>query len=84
MGISRSAAAVVAYYISHGNMSFWDAYNLVKKTRRQAQLNFGFIQQLLIWEEAHVENKDYRSTARYRLWKMARPHGLVTSHLREE
>ncbi|XP_030375144.1 dual specificity protein phosphatase 19 [Scaptodrosophila lebanonensis] len=45
-GVSRSASVVIAYLIQRRDMSFEEAYNLVKSWRPCIQPNAGFMQQL--------------------------------------
>ncbi|XP_016934291.1 dual specificity protein phosphatase 19 [Drosophila suzukii] len=45
-GVSRSASVVIGYLMQRRDMSYEDAYNLVKSWRPSIQPNAGFMQQL--------------------------------------
>ncbi|XP_020613844.1 serine/threonine/tyrosine-interacting-like protein 1, partial [Orbicella faveolata] len=51
LGISRSVAVVVAYYMWNKKVSRKGAYKHVKKCRENMQPTRGFIEQLSRWEE---------------------------------
>lgn len=55
-GISRSASLVIAYLISHLNMSLDDAITYCKKRRPRINPNHGFIQQLKEYEASLKKN----------------------------
>ena len=58
IGSSRSATIVIAYIMWKQKMKYDDAYNFVKNKRKIANPNFGFVEQLKIFEEILKEN-DY-------------------------
>ena len=55
-GESRSATIVIAYLMWKKKMSFDKAYNLVKEKRSRIYPNFGFRQQLQMFEKLLYEN----------------------------
>ena len=55
-GESRSATIVIAYLMWKNRMSFDKAYNFVKSKRSKIYPNFGFRQQLQMFENLLLEN----------------------------
>ncbi len=55
-GESRSATIVIAYLMWNKKMTFDKAYNLVKEKRPRIYPNFGFRQQLQMFEKLLLEN----------------------------
>ncbi|KAL9980750.1 hypothetical protein ACROYT_G009387 [Oculina patagonica] len=51
LGISRSVAVAIAYYMWNKKVSLKDAYNHLKKCKENMQPTRGFIEQLSRWEE---------------------------------
>ena len=58
VGMSRSPTIVIAYLIKYHKMSYEDAYNLVKKQRRQTYPNHGFREQLRTWERQCCKDRN--------------------------
>ena len=57
-GVSRSAAVVIAYLMYSKRKSYSDAYSFVKLKRSVAKPNFGFVKQLLTFEQSLELDKD--------------------------
>ena len=60
-GVSRSVSLVIAYFIKHCNMTFQEAYNLIKARRRIIHPNEGFVSQLKKYEVEQQIRKRERS-----------------------
>jgi Dual specificity phosphatase, catalytic domain len=76
-GVSRSAAAVIAYLIKHKNMSFWKAYDYALQKRQKIRVNFGFIIQLQAWAETKsVKPGVCKFSAKYRFWQILQEMGM--------
>ena len=56
LGASRSATFVIAYIMYKKRMSFLNAYNYVKTKRQIVCPNYGFMQQLLIFDKILKQN----------------------------
>ena len=54
MGISRSTSCVIAYMIKYMGYSSMNALSFIKKKRPMVMPNFGFLQQLLIYEKNNM------------------------------
>jgi dual specificity phosphatase 12 len=54
-GESRSVAVVTAYLVRRDGIKLETALDMVRKGRKTAQPNFGFMEQLEIWEEVGYE-----------------------------
>ncbi|XP_033103497.1 dual specificity protein phosphatase 1B-like isoform X2 [Anneissia japonica] len=65
MGISRSSTIVAAYLMKNEKISFDDALTSIRKARPQARPNFGFRQQLDLFQKmcfkVDKENTQYKS-----------------------
>ena len=57
-GASRSATIVIAYIMWKQKLSFENAFNFVNKKRPVAFPNFGFREQLKIFDKLLIENKN--------------------------
>ena len=57
-GISRSSTAVISYLMKHKNISLFDSYSIVKKSRTIIQPNKGFLKQLSKYEEMLFNGKN--------------------------
>ena len=51
MGISRSASCVIAYFIKELGYNMFTAFQFVKRRRKVICPNFGFVQQLCVYEK---------------------------------
>lgn len=56
-GVSRSVSIVIGYLISTQNMSFNEAYNLLKSKRANIDPNIGFVAQLKDLESSLKEGQ---------------------------
>ena len=54
LGISRSTSCVIAYMIKYMGYTAMNALDFIKKKRPQVMPNFGFLQQLMIYEKNHM------------------------------
>ena len=52
MGISRSASCVIAYFIKELGYNMFTAFQFIKRRRKVVCPNFGFIQQLCVYEKS--------------------------------
>ena len=57
LGISRSTTCVIAYFIKYLGYTTVNALNFIKQKRTQVMPNFGFLNQLMIYEKKNL-NKD--------------------------
>ena len=57
LGISRSTTCVIAYFIKYLGYTAINALNFIKQKRTQVMPNFGFLNQLMIYEKKNL-NKD--------------------------
>ena len=51
LGISRSTSCVIAYMIKYMGYTTMNALEHIKKKRPQVMPNFGFLQQLMVYEK---------------------------------
>ena len=54
LGISRSTSCVIAYMIKYMGYTAMSALDFIKKKRTQVMPNFGFLQQLMVYEKNHM------------------------------
>ena len=54
LGISRSTTCVIAYFIKYLGYTAMSALNFIKKKRTQVMPNFGFLNQLMIYEKNNL------------------------------
>ena len=54
LGISRSTSCVIAYMIKYMGYTAMSALDFIKKKRSQVMPNFGFLQQLMVYEKNHM------------------------------
>ena len=54
LGISRSTTCVIAYFIKYLGYTAMSALNFIKTKRAQVMPNFGFLNQLLIYEKSNL------------------------------
>jgi len=54
LGISRSTTCVIAYFIKYLGYTAMSALNFIKKKRTQVMPNFGFLNQLMIYEKNNM------------------------------
>ena len=54
LGISRSTSCVIAYLIKYMGYTTMNALDFIKKKRSQVMPNFGFLQQLMIYEKNNI------------------------------
>ena len=54
LGISRSTTCVIAYFIKYLGYTAMNALNFIKKKRTQVMPNFGFLNQLMIYEKNNL------------------------------
>jgi hypothetical protein len=66
-GISRSATIVLAYLIKSRKMNLTNAFRFVRQRRTIIQPNFGFVNQLLVYEEEVLGKKSEDFMAEYLL-----------------
>ena len=52
-GISRSASCLLAYMISHHNLTLREAFQLMKRRRNLVEPNPSFMEQLITYERIH-------------------------------
>ena len=57
LGISRSTTCVIAYFIKYLGYTAMSALNFIKKKRTQVMPNFGFLNQLMIYEKSNLSNE---------------------------
>ena len=57
LGVSRSAAVVIAYLIKYYNLSTAEAFDFVKSKRMSIKPNDGFMRQLYMYEKILKENE---------------------------
>jgi len=62
VGMSRSAAFVIAYFMKMHQMSLNDAYILVKRARPKINPNPSFRQQLVIYEQELFSRRKFKSS----------------------
>ena len=54
LGISRSTTCVISYFIKYMGYTAMNALNFIKKKRTQVMPNFGFLEQLIIYEKNNL------------------------------
>ena len=54
LGISRSTSCVIAYMIKYMGYTAMNALDFIKKKRPQVMPNFGFLQQLMVYEKNNM------------------------------
>ena len=57
LGISRSTTCVIAYFIKYLGYTAMNALNFIKKKRAQVMPNFGFLNQLMIYEKNNLSDE---------------------------
>ena len=57
LGISRSTSCVIAYFIKYLGYTALGALDFIKKKRTQVMPNFGFLNQLMVYEKNNLSNE---------------------------
>jgi len=82
-GISRSATVVIAYLIKSRRMDMTSAFRYVRQCRSIVQPNFGFIGQLLMFEEQTlwIRTKDFMAEYLLTILPMLGEQGVTKEEL---